>query len=80
MVMQQIANLSSAYTRRVGSIPTPSARQCFNKEKAMKRKLIARQRNRFVALALMRKAGAHRKSNKALRRQHNASLAQMVEQ
>ena len=46
----------------------------------MKRKQIARQRNRFVALALMRKAGAHRKSNKALRRQHKASLAQSVEQ
>jgi len=46
----------------------------------MKPKQIARQRNRFVALALMRKAGAHRKSNKALRRQHKASLDQSVEQ
>ena len=46
----------------------------------MKRKLIARQRNRFVALALFRKAGVHRKPNKALRRQHKASLAQSVEQ
>ena len=46
----------------------------------MKRKQIARQRNQFVALALMRKAGAHRKSNKALRRQYKASLDQSVEQ
>lgn len=34
----------------------------------MKRKPIARQRNQFVALALFRKAGVHRKSNKALRK------------
>lgn len=34
----------------------------------MKRKLIVKQRNRFVALAQFRKAGAHRKSNKALRK------------
>ena len=40
----------------------------FNKEKAMKRKTIAKERNRFVSLALFRKAGVHRKSNKALRR------------
>ena len=46
----------------------------------MKRKLIAKQRNRFVVLALMRKAGVHRKTNKALRRKDNASLAQLVEQ
>ena len=45
-----------------------------------KHKQIAKQRNRFVALALMRKAGAHRKSNKAVRRQQKASLAQSVEQ
>ena len=37
----------------------------------MKLKIIVKQRNRFVALALQRKAGVHRKSNKALRRQHN---------
>ena len=34
----------------------------------MKRKMIAKQRNQFVVLALFRKAGAHRKPNKALRR------------
>ena len=34
----------------------------------MKRKPNVRERNRFVALALFRKAGAHRKSNKALRK------------
>ncbi len=46
----------------------------------MKRKTIVRERNCFVRLALFRKAGVHRKSNKALRRQHNASIAQLVEQ
>ena len=46
----------------------------------MKLKMIVKQRNRFVVLALQRKAGVHRKSNKALRRQHNASIAQLVEQ
>ena len=34
----------------------------------MKRKQVVKERNQFVALALFRKAGAHRKSNKALRR------------
>ena len=34
----------------------------------MKRKLIAKKRNRFVSLALFRKAGVHRKTNKALRK------------
>jgi len=34
----------------------------------MKRKMIAKQRNQFVVLALFRKAGVHRKTNKALRR------------
>ena len=53
----------------------------FNfKKVTMKRKTIVRERNCFVRLALFRKAGAHRKSNKALRRQHNASIAQLVEQ
>ena len=46
----------------------------------MKRKKIVRERNCFVRLALFRKAGIHRKSNKVLRRQHNASIAQLVEQ
>ena len=31
-------------------------------------KQIAKQRNPFVALALKRKAGVHRKSNKAIRK------------
>ena len=35
----------------------------------MKHKIIVKQRNPFVVLALKRKAGSHRKSNKALRRQ-----------
>ena len=34
----------------------------------MKQKKVAKERNQFVALALFRKAGSHRKSNKALRR------------
>ena len=37
----------------------------------MKRKQIAKERNQFVALALFRKAGVHRKSNKAVRRAQN---------
>ncbi len=43
-------------------------------------KQIAKQRNPFVALALKRKAGSHRKPNKALRRANNAGIAQLVEQ
>ena len=34
----------------------------------MKQKQIAKERNQFVALALFRKAGVHRKTNKALRK------------
>ena len=47
---------------------------CFclvhQQEKEMKRKQMAapRERNQFVAAALFRKAGAHCKSNKAIRR------------
>jgi len=37
----------------------------------MKRKPIVRERNCFVRFALFRKAGVHRKSNKALRKAHN---------
>jgi hypothetical protein len=37
----------------------------------MKRKQTAKERNQFVALALFRKAGVHRKSNKALRKAQN---------
>lgn len=37
----------------------------------MKRKQIAKKRNPFVILALFKKAGAHRKSNKALRKAEN---------
>lgn len=32
------------------------------------RKRIARERNQFVALALFRKAGSHRKTNKQMRK------------
>jgi hypothetical protein len=39
----------------------------------MKQKVIAKQRNRLVALALFRKAGTHQKSNKAIRRQENVN-------
>ena len=44
----------------------------------MKRKSIAKERNRFVSLALFRKAGVHRKSNKALRRQDKMSVLNSV--
>jgi hypothetical protein len=37
----------------------------------MKRKQIAKERNQFVALALFRKAGSHRKTNKQMRRSLN---------
>ena len=37
----------------------------------MKRKMTVRERNCFVRLALFRKAGVHRKSNKALRKAQN---------
>jgi hypothetical protein len=37
----------------------------------MKRKSIVLERNCFVRLALFRKAGSHRKSNKALRKAAN---------
>ncbi len=37
----------------------------------IKRKTIVKGRNRFVALAHFRKAGAHRKSNKSLRKAQN---------
>ena len=40
----------------------------------MKRKLIVKQRNRFVALAQFRKAGVHRKTNKALRKSLNQAI------
>jgi hypothetical protein len=35
-----------------------------------------KQRNQFVAAALFRKAGAHRKSNKAIRKSENQRLNQ----
>jgi hypothetical protein len=63
----------------IGSNPVPSAILILQGA-VMKHKMIVKQRNRFVVLALQRKAGVHRKSNKALRRQHNASIAQLVEQ
>jgi hypothetical protein len=40
----------------------------------MKRKQIAKKRNPFVILALFKKAGSHRKSNKALRRAEKQNL------
>jgi hypothetical protein len=40
----------------------------------MKRKKIARPRNNLVALAQFRKAGSHRKSNKAIRKQLNQEV------
>jgi len=55
-----------------GSIPVTST--IFIKGNHMKkRKPIVRERNCFVRLALFRKAGAHRKSNKALRRAQKQS-------
>lgn len=45
----------------------------------MKVKIPARkERNQFVAPALFRKAGAHRKSNKALRKSENDSVKQLT--
>ena len=38
---------------------------------------LPRERNQFVAAALFRKAGAHRKPNKALRRQENQRVYTM---
>lgn len=40
----------------------------------MKRKRIAKARNQLVALALFRKAGCHRKSNKALRKSEKQAI------
>ena len=40
----------------------------------MKRKRIASPRNPFVKMALFRKAGTHRKSNKALRKAENQKV------
>lgn len=40
----------------------------------MKQNKVAKERNQFVALALFRRAGVHRKSNKALRQQEKRSL------
>jgi len=37
----------------------------------MKTKRIPRERNQFVAAALFRKAGSHRKTNKAVRKSQN---------
>jgi hypothetical protein len=39
----------------------------------MKHKTVVRERNCFVRLALFRKSGSHRKSNKALRKAQNQS-------
>jgi hypothetical protein len=37
----------------------------------MKAKRVPRERNQFVAAALFRKAGSHRKTNKAMRKSQN---------
>lgn len=37
----------------------------------MKQKRIPKERNQFVAAALFRKAGSHRKTNKAMRKSQN---------
>lgn len=37
----------------------------------MKCKRVPKERNQFVAAALFRKAGAHRKTNKAMRKSQN---------
>jgi hypothetical protein len=58
-----------------GSIPVPRSILTLTIGQSMKRKTIVRERNCFVRLALFRKAGSHRKSNKALRKAANqASL------
>ena len=43
----------------------------------MKRKMIVKQRNRFVALALFKKAGAHRKTFKALRKAQKQAILEV---
>lgn len=55
--------------------------QTFFKEKfmkAIKRKQIPKQRNPLVALVMFKKAGAHRKSNKALRKAENQRVRNSV--
>ena len=46
----------------------------------MKRKKKTKQRNQLVALALFRKAGSHRKSNKAKRREENMRMRSSEEE
>jgi hypothetical protein len=41
-------------------------------------KRVPRERNQFVAAALFRKAGAHRKPNKALRKQEKQNLKETL--
>jgi hypothetical protein len=43
----------------------------------MKRKVIVRERNQFVALALFRKAGSHAKTNKQERQQLKKELSEL---
>ncbi len=62
LVWPKAADFDSVIT---GSNPVSSA---IFLRKVMKRKSIAKERNCFVRLALFRKAGAHRKSNKAMRK------------
>ena len=42
-----------------------------------RKQALPRERNQFVAAALFRKAGAHRKPNKALRKQENQKFNSM---
>ena len=61
----------------------PHARPFLKGESKMKVKLkpSATPRNPFVKLAMFKKAGSHKKSNKALRRQQNMrDRSSMVEQ
>ena len=39
---------------------------------------VPRERNQFVAAALFRRAGSHRKPHKALRKQENQNLKEMT--
>ena len=43
----------------------------MKKRKAREKNKKVKERNQFVAAALFRRAGSHRKSNKAIRRQLN---------
>ncbi len=46
----------------------------------MKKIKAVKQRNQFVVLALLRRAGSHRKTNKALRKQINQITKKTVDE